>query len=118
MQWTSGPPRLIKLLTLLAIALIFLFSTQIGAQPGRSALIRVTATDESDKPVPGARVEVKLNGSVVATTVTNEKGEAEFTKLAPGTYEVAISKESFEPLDQGDVALTGAPIEVKFTMIP
>lgn len=119
MQWTSGPHRLRKLLPLLAIASIFLFSIQIGAQPGRSAVIRVTALDESDKPVTGALVEVKLKGSVVATTVTNEKGEAEFTKLAPGTYEVAISKESFEPLNQGDVALTaGAPIEVKFTMIP
>ena len=119
MQWTSGPRRLRKRLSLLAIALIFLFSIQIGAHPGRSAGIRVTALDESDKPVPGALVEVKLKGSVVATTVTNEKGEAEFTKLAPGTYEIAISKESFEPLNQGDVALTaGAPIEVKFTMIP
>src|SRR5438552_4042175 len=119
MQWTSGPHRLRKLLPLLAIASIFLFSVQIGAQPGRSAVIRVTALDEADRPVPGALVEVKLKGSVVATTVTNEKGEAEFTKLALGTYEVAISRESFEPLNQVDVALTaGAPIEVKFTMIP
>jgi carboxypeptidase family protein len=119
MQWTRGPQRLRKFLPLLAIVSIFLFSLQVVAQPGRSAVIRVTASDESDKPVPGALVEVKLNGSVVATTVTNEKGEAEFGKLAPGTYEVAISKESFEPLNQSDVALTaGAPIEVKFTMIP
>ena len=118
MQWISGPPRLRKLLPLLAIASILLFSIQIGAQTVRFAVIRVTALDESDKPVPGARVDVKLKGSVVATAVTNEKGEAEFTKLVPGTYELDISKESFEPLNQGDVALTGAPIEVKFTMIP
>ena len=118
MQWISGPPRLRKLLPLLAIASILLFSIQIGAQTVRFAVIRVTALDESDKPVPGARVDVKLKGSVVATAVTNEKGEAEFTKLVPGTYELDISKESFEPLNQGDVALTGTPIEVKFTMIP
>jgi hypothetical protein len=119
MQWTRGPQRLRKFLPLLPIISIFLFSLQVVAQPGRSAVIRVTASDESDKPVPGALVEVKLNGSVVATTVTNEKGEAQFAELAPGTYEVSISKESFEPLNQSDVALkTGAPIEVKFTMIP
>src|SRR5687768_12674655 len=119
MQWPSGPHRLRKLLPFLAIASIFLFSAQIVAQPARSAVIRVTALDESDKPVPGALVEVKLKGSVVAATVTNEKGEAEFTRLAPGTYVVAISKESFEPLNQEDVGLTaGAPIEVRFTMIP
>src|SRR6266850_8236163 len=115
MQWTSGPHRLRKLLPLLAIASIFLLSVKIGAQPGRSAVIRVTALDESDKPVPGAVVEVKVKGSVVATTVTNERGEAEFAKLAPGTYAVAISKDSFETLNQDDVGLTtGGRIEVKF----
>ncbi|MEK6322016.1 MAG: TonB-dependent receptor [Acidobacteriota bacterium] len=79
----------------------------------------MTALDESDKPVSGVLVELKLKGSLVSTTATNEKGEAEFTQLVAGTYEVAVSKESFEPLTQGDVALTaGSPIEVKFTMIP
>jgi len=79
----------------------------------------VTTFDESDKPVSGVVVEVKLKGSLVATTTTNEKGEAEFTKLGPGTYEVGVSKETFEPLTQSDVALTaGAPVEIKFTMIP
>src|SRR4030095_2768141 len=101
---------------------IFLFSMPISAQSGRTAVssvIRVTALDEFDKPVTGAQVEVKLKGAVVATTLTNEKGEGEFTGLAPGTYEVVISKESFEPLNQSDVLLTaGTPIEIKFTMIP
>ena len=31
----------------------FLFSVQICAQSGRSAVIRVTALDETDKPVAG-----------------------------------------------------------------
>lgn len=119
MLWTSGPQGLRKFLPLIAIASIFLYSFQILAQSGRSAVIRVTALDESDRPVAGAQVEVKFKGTVAAATLTNEKGEAEVTTLAPGIYEVAISKESFEPLNQDEVALTvGAPIEIRFTMIP
>ncbi len=119
MQWTSGPPQIRILLPLFAIALPLLFSVSLQARQTQSAVIRVTASDESEKPVSGVVVEVKLKGSLVATTTTSEKGEAEFTKLAPGTYEVLVSKESFEPLGQSDVVLNaGAPIEVKFTMIP
>src|SRR5213075_419151 len=93
-------------LLLLAIASILVYSIEILAQSGRSAVIRVTALDESDKPVAGALVEAKLKALVVETTLTNEKGEAELTRLSPGTFEIAISKESFEPLNQSDIALT------------
>ncbi|HSB11953.1 MAG TPA: carboxypeptidase regulatory-like domain-containing protein [Blastocatellia bacterium] len=85
----------------------------------RSAVIRVTATDEAEKPVPGVLVELKLKGAVVATAATDEKGDAEFKSLAAGTYEVVVSKESFETLTQTDVLLTAStPIEIKFTMVP
>ncbi|HLF84379.1 MAG TPA: carboxypeptidase-like regulatory domain-containing protein, partial [Blastocatellia bacterium] len=119
MQWTTGPHPIRKLLPLLTIALSLVFLMSVQAQQIRSAVIRVTAFDESDKPVAGVLVEAKLKGSLVGTTTTNEKGEAEFTTLAPGTYEVVVSKETFEPLTQGEVALTaGASVEIKFTMIP
>lgn len=119
MQRISGPRLLRNLLSLFVIGL-FLLSPAAGlAQQVRPGVIRVSASDESDKPVAGALVEVKLKATVAATAVTNEKGEAEFANLTPGTYEVVVSKESFEPLTQSDVALTsGAPIEIKFTMIP
>src|SRR5262245_48386311 len=119
MQWKREPLPIRMPLLFITVTLSLLFSTSILGQQARGALIRVTASDESDKPVAGASVEVKLKGTVVATTATNEKGEAEFANLQPGTYEVVVSKESFEPLNQGDVVLTsGTPIEVKFTMIP
>jgi len=120
MQWTSKPPSISKLLSLLcAIVLSLPFSASVCAQQQRAAVLRVSASDESDKPVAGALVEAKLKGLVTATATTTEKGEAEFANLATGTYEVVVSKESFEPLTQSDVALTaGAPVEVKFTMIP
>lgn len=120
MQWTSVAPPIRKLLTLFTVILQLFLSVAVQAQQSNSAAaIRVTATDESERPVSGVIVEVKLKGSVVATITTNEKGEAEFTKLVPGTYEVAVSKESFEPLSESDIALgVGTPVEIKFTMIP
>jgi hypothetical protein len=119
MQWTSYPSLRRKLLSFAAIGLSLLLCGAGFAQQTRAGVIRVTASDESDKPVAGVLVEVKLKGTVTATAVTNEKGEAEFANLSPGSYEVVVSKETFEPLTQSDVALEfGAPIEIKFTMVP
>lgn len=118
MQWTSGPRLLRTIIPIIAIALSLLPADGF-AQQVRAGVIRVTASDESDKPVAGVLVEVKLKGIVASSGVTNEKGEAEFANLTSGSYEVVVSKESFEPLTQSDVAIApGAPIEIKFTMIP
>jgi hypothetical protein len=119
MKWTSGPRRITTILTQLTIALSLFSFASAQTQQKRDATIRVTAFDEADKPVAGVLVEFKLKGVVVATTTTSEKGEAEVTTLLPGSYEVVVTKEAFEPLTQSEVALTsGAPVEIKFTMIP
>ncbi len=119
MQWISKPRRIKGILPLFAIILLLPFLISAQARQIRSAIIRVTAFDESDQPVSGVLVEVKKGGSVVGTTTTNEKGSAEFTTLAPGAYEVVVSKDTFEPLTQSEVLVTlGTPVEVKFTMIP
>lgn len=119
MPWTSGPHTLRKIPALIAIVLSLLLSGSARAGQPQAAKIRVTASDEAEKPVAGVLIEAKLKGAVVATATTDDKGVAEFSNLQPGTYEIAVSKETFEPLTQSDVALAaGAPVEVKFTMIP
>jgi len=81
--------------------------------------VRISANDEADKPVADVIVELKLNGAVAGSATTDDKGEARFTNVAPGTYEVAVSKDGIEPLTQSDVTVTaGATIEIKFTIIP
>src|SRR5215510_2676402 len=118
MQQISGALRIKAILLIFAISSSLIFTINGWAQQ-QSNVIRVTATDESEKPVAGVAVELKLKGKLVSTAATDEKGEAEFAKLLPGTYEVIVSKDTFETLNQDDVVLTiGAPIEVKFTMIP
>src|SRR5215510_15985385 len=119
MQHISGALRIKAILLIFAISFSLIFAVNGRAQQQSNVVIRVTATDESEKPVAGVAVELKLKGKLVSTAATDEKGEAEFAKLLPGTYEVIVSKDTFETLNQDDVVLTiGAPIEVKFTMIP
>jgi Carboxypeptidase regulatory-like domain len=97
-----------------------LVSASAFAQQSRPvALVRISTSSESDKPVAGVVAQLKLRGTVVGTTTTNEKGEAEFVNIAPGTYEVVVTKEGFEPLTQSDIVVTtGAPLEIKFTLSP
>src|SRR5262249_35898913 len=119
MQQIRGARRIKTILSILTITLSLIFILSGHAQQVSNVSIRVTATDESEKPVAGVVVELKLKGKLVSTSATDEKGEAEFANLLPGTYEVIVSKDTFETLNQNDVVLTsGAPIEVKFTMIP
>src|SRR6185503_19487644 len=118
MQWTTDPPSA-RGLFILTIILALAFSVNVQARQNRNAVLRVAAVDESDKPVAGVSIEVKLKGAVVRTTTTNEKGEAAVPALVPGIYELVVSKDTFEPLTQSDIAFTAeADVEIRFTMIP
>ena len=124
-MWSFNP-RLVNRLrffsSFIAVVLVFLLSlTAFAQQPRPQATIRVITNDESEKPVAAVSVRLKLKGATVnaGTATTNEKGEAEFANLAPGTYEVAVAKEGFETLVQSDIAVSaGSPVEVKFVLVP
>src|SRR6185369_12958702 len=97
----ASGPRFVKSFSLtLFLTLLITSAFSVTAQ-NRLGVIRIVVADEAEKPMLGVTVELKLKGSVTATVMTNEKGEAEFKSLAPGTYEVNVSKEAFEPLTQG-----------------
>jgi hypothetical protein len=120
MQFCSSPRfrKLTRAFTALALALALPFSVMAqSARPG--ATVRVTTHNEAEQPVAAVAVELKRNGTVVAKAMTDEKGVAEFANVAPGTYEVVISKEGLETLNQTDVTVTaGAPVEIAFTVVP
>jgi hypothetical protein len=120
MYFFNSPPvnRFFKSATAVCLALLLSMSAS-GGQQRRGATVRVSTNDEAGKAVAGVRVELKLNGAVAAAAATNEKGEAEFANVAPGTYEVAVSKEGLETLTEGEIAVAaGSPVEIKFTVIP
>jgi len=84
--------RRFALSSLAAIILSFLFPlTGLAQPPPTRATLRVTAHDASARPVASVLAQLKLKGTAASTAPTNEQGEAEFTNLAPGIYELMVS---------------------------
>jgi hypothetical protein len=123
MRGSLEPDRLSLRLIPGVAALLLLFSiitpAQQASQPGQSSLIRIITQDEANNPIPGVTVQIKRDNEIVSATVTDEKGQAAATNLAPGKYEIVVSKEGFETREQQDVTLTAAvAVEVKFALVP
>src|SRR5215467_6755182 len=99
---------------LLCLALVALLSTPSPAQQlSQLSTIRVTAVDAKEKPIEGVQIDLKANGKVVGTAITDQKGEGAFSEIASGTYEVIASKEGLETLSQADIVIkAGEPVEL------
>jgi hypothetical protein len=90
---------------------------QTKTQSAPSCKIKVVTHDEASKPVPGVLVEVTKQDANVASAKSNEKGETEFA-LAPGTYDVKVNKNGFEPMSQTAVSvIAGSPLEIVFVIV-
>ncbi|MBO0721890.1 MAG: TonB-dependent receptor, partial [Blastocatellia bacterium] len=101
----------------LALSLL-LISTIAFAQSQPRTQIRIIIQDDSGNAIPSATAQIKLNGNIVSTVTTDAKGEAASENLAPGTYEVSVTQEGFEPSAQGGIAVvTGQTVEVKFVLV-
>ncbi len=91
----------------------------IAQQARTGARLRVTTHDEAERAVTAVVVELKRGGVVVTKATTDDKGVADLTNVAPGTYDVVVSKEGLETLNQPGVTITAdAPVEVNFTVVP
>src|ERR1035438_1066399 len=78
---------------------------------GAASSLDVLVVDSSNRPVPGARVELKTGGKVVASQQTAENGHARFNDLKPAPYQLAASKDGFDPV-QKDVLELPASVEL------
>lgn len=101
---------------LLVVLLLTMIPCPLRAQ---ASVLRVVTRDAADHPVAAVRLELKREDRVVGSAVTDEKGEAVFANPAPGTYVLTAAKDEFETLTQADLVLSaGAPLEVRFVMVP
>ena len=80
---------------------------QVGrAQNTNSSDIRGTVTDSSGAVLPGVTVTVKNNDTgVVSEFVTNGDGLYDTNSILPGNYTISFSKEGFQKLVRGPIAL-------------
>jgi hypothetical protein len=66
------------------------------------------AADASGAVLPGVSVTLTVQGGGVGsgqTTVTNEQGAYQFTRLVPGTYTVRAELQGFRSIEQGNIAV-------------
>src|ERR1700689_729230 len=71
------------------------------------AHIRGTVTDPTGAGVPGAEVKATNTQTKVSSTVpSKDDGSYEFLSLAPGIYDVTVSKSGFRTTTAHNITLT------------
>jgi uncharacterized membrane protein YgcG len=75
-----------------------------SAQPAaRAGTLRLVVRDATDLPIPGAIATLTTSTGEARTATANERGEAIFEGLAPGSYAVKIESPGFTPVDVRDL---------------
>ena len=80
---------------LVVFCLVWAVNAQTRAEDASPAKVVVTVLDESQLPVPGAQVEIKVKDQWILAAPTTETGPAEFSCI-PGRYTIRAFKEGFE----------------------
>lgn len=114
--WESVLPEWVGK-TVAGVLLIGISAGFYLGQAQAKAGFRILVQDEPGNPVAGAKVEIRTAGKVVSTIITNEKGEATAEIATAGQYEIAVSREGFEPRLQTDIQYTAVQsIEIRVTL--
>jgi len=96
-------------LTLLGWGILMLSLASFWNLPAQEVVahIRGTVTDPSGAAVPGAEVKAtNTQTRVSATVTTKDDGSYEFLSLAPGKYEVIVTKNGFRTSTAHNIILT------------
>ena len=84
---------------------------------GNFASIEGRIIDSSQRPVSGARIEVRAKATgAVRTTLTNEAGLFEVPSLPPAEYLVAATAEGFSPINRDITVEVGQHMTVDLTL--
>jgi hypothetical protein len=94
-------------LVCLALALLLGGTSPAAAQSPRDATLRVSVSDPTGAVIVNAKVTLQLvdpSGPPIET-VTNDRGEAVFTSLAPGRFVVHAEYPGFDPKQSDEIRL-------------
>jgi len=86
--------------------------------PPPGAKLEVLIHDSSNQPAAGVRVQLKSGPEVVSSAETDAQGQAAFTNLKPGHYELTVSLKGFEALQQELNLGQSDSMSVDWTLIP
>src|SRR5260370_16158866 len=81
--------------------------------------VEVTVFDQAKQPVPGVEVRFQSIQNIVSSAITDANGQAHFTQLEPGHYEIAATKQGFEPIEKSEIDLPQAgALSLELTLAP
>lgn len=80
-------------------------ASEARAQAPRPGVVRVIVRDATDLPIAAATVSLTAADGSVLNATTNERGEAAFENLRPGTYKGGIESPGFEAFDLGQLTV-------------
>src|SRR6266404_2490040 len=92
------------------LAAIILYSSLLQAQrPG--ATLEGLVQDSTGAVIPNATVVLKAihESTPVLTTKTDAGGKFRIRSITPGTYEVTINREGFQPAEKAVDIISGKP---------
>ncbi|PYV08365.1 MAG: hypothetical protein DMG23_13705, partial [Acidobacteria bacterium] len=108
-----------KVLILLATLGLFCSGAALDAQTFRGAIVG-TVMDQTEAPVPRARVAAKNQATgLTRTTATDDAGDFHLPELPLGDYTVIVEKEGFAPVTQANLRVdVGAERRLDVTLKP
>jgi Ca-activated chloride channel family protein len=99
-----------------AFVVCLLVVASVGIASGTGSSIRGKVVDSAGAEIPGATIEVTLNGVRVATVVSDDKGAFAVADLAPGEYLLTVKLEGFNTATKRISVVAGKnppPLEVR-----
>ena len=119
---TAVPPYPVRPMRRHPAALVALMLWPVAALAGASSAgpgIDVLVIDPSNQPVANVRVQLITGQNVVSSAETDQKGHAGFTGLKAALYDIAATKDGFEPARKVDLNLPeGDSAYVELTLVP
>lgn len=101
------------------IALAALISHGAAAQEQARCWLRISVLDDARKPVPGAAILIKVQGTAADSRKTNASGEATVCHLPQGPFELEVSKDGFQPVTQQIIPNKAeSSLEVDVALVP
>ena len=78
---------------------------QTGPSAAGTGSITGMVTDQTGASLVGATVKISASAKVVATTVSDDKGNYSFVGLTPGSYSITASQPGFKDFVASDITL-------------
>ena len=86
----------------------------LSSQPG--SIVGVVTDSNTQSPIGNALVNVLDSGLLIATTATDASGHYTVDNLAPDSYQVNVTVDSYQAAVQGATVIAGSSTELDFSL--